>query len=345
MSANTDLYPLTCEPIYKEKVWGGRAFETLGRTLPGNAAAGIGESWEIADLATTSKSGGGGNAEYSVVANGPLKGQSIRELMQQYGDALLGPGVKSADDGGFPLLIKFLDAKENLSVQVHPSPEYAAANPGAHLKSEAWYIAGSEPGAVIYKGVKPGTTPDDLRAALETNTDEAVVPLLNAIEVSEGDCHYLPSGTLHALGAGVLVAEVQTPSDTTFRVYDWGRTDRELHIEQAMACIDFKSAPAQETRQAQSMDGFTVTPKASCPFFLIDELASDAQIQIPRSPLRAEILIPIAGEASITRVATGQSTELRPGQTVLVPATIGRYQYAAMPGSRCLHVSLPAADR
>ncbi|MFK7788480.1 MAG: type I phosphomannose isomerase catalytic subunit, partial [Phycisphaeraceae bacterium] len=208
MTTSTALYPLAFEPIYKEKVWGGRSFETLGRTLPGEVNSAIGESWEIADLATTSASGGGGNAEYSAIANGPLKGQSIRQLMQQFGDALLGEGITPADDGGFPLLIKFLDAKENLSVQVHPSPQYAADHDDAFLKSEAWTIIHAEPGAVIYKGLAPGTTPEQLRAAIQANTDAAVVPLLNAIPAKQGDCHYLPSGTLHALGAGVLVAEV-----------------------------------------------------------------------------------------------------------------------------------------
>ena len=343
MTTTTDLYPLTFEPIYKEKVWGGRSFEKLGRTLPGDAGMGIGESWEIADLATTSVSGGGGNAEYSVVADGPLKGQSIRALMQQYGDTLLGEGVSPADDGGFPLLIKFLDAKENLSVQVHPSPEYAAAHDDAYLKSEAWYIIDHEPGAVIYKGLAPGTTPEMLRAALETNTDEAVVPLLNAIEVKKGDCHYLPSGTLHALGAGVLVAEVQTPSDTTYRVYDWGRTDRELHIEQAMACIDFGSPAGDDLSPAQGMQGFTVTPKAVCDFFQIDELASEGDIEIPRSQINGELMIGLHGEVSVRSQSDTLQQPITSGQTLLLPAALGGYTFAAKPGSVCLHVTVPAA--
>eukprot|EP00752_Nemacystus_decipiens_P015980 g14285.t1 len=343
MTTPTDLYPLTFEPIYKEKVWGGRGFEQLGRALPGDAGTGIGESWEIADLATTSVSGGGGNAEFSVVAEGSLKGQSIRQLMQAYGDALLGEGVKPADDGGFPLLIKFLDAKENLSIQVHPSPEYAAVHDDAYLKSEAWYIIDHEPGAVIYKGLAPGVTPEQLRAALETNTDEAVVPLLNAIEVKKGDCHYLPSGTLHALGAGVLVAEVQTPSDTTYRVYDWGRTDRELHIEQAMACIDFGGLAVDAPPPAQGMQGFTVTPKAVCDFFQIDELASQADIEIPRSQVHAELLIGLQDEVSVRSQSGASQHVVTPGQTVLLPAAWGGYTFAAKPGSVCLHVTVPAA--
>lgn len=341
MSTKPDLYPLTFEPIYKEKVWGGRSFETLGRDLPGDENTGIGESWELADLTTTSASGGGGNAEYSVVADGPLKGKTIRELMQQYGDALLGQGVKPSDDGGFPLLIKFLDAKENLSVQVHPSPEYAAAHEDAHLKSEAWYIIDHEPGAVIYKGLVPGTTPEQLRAALATNTDEAVVPLLNAIEVKKGDCHYLPSGTLHALGAGVLVAEVQTPSDTTYRVYDWGRTDRELHIEQAMACIDFSGmAREQEAAPSKSQDGFTVTTKAACDFFQIDGYRADRQTESSEIKIAAaEVWMKLEGSATLQ--ANGVTTAIEPGQTLLLPASLGALTFTAKPSGSWLRVTLP----
>jgi mannose-6-phosphate isomerase len=342
MTTKTDLYPLSFDPIYKEKVWGGRSFESLNRTLPGNESNGIGESWEIADLATTSVSGGGGNAEYSVVTHGPLKGQSIRQLMQQFGQSLLGPGVTPSDDGGFPLLIKFLDAKENLSVQVHPSPAYAAAHEDAYLKSEAWYIIDHEPGAVIYKGLKPGVTPEMLRTALETNTDEAVVPLLNAIEVKKGDCHYLPSGTLHALGAGVLVAEVQTPSDTTYRVYDWGRTDRELHIEQAMACIDFsEQADSDAAAVPQSNEGIRVTEKATCDFFSIQEYAADGPATASDLKLRsAEVWMSMKGDAKLVS-SSGEATPICAGQTLLLPAMLGKVTFNAETPGRWLRVTLP----
>lgn len=341
MTSKTDLYPLRFEPIYKEKIWGGRSFETLGRVLPGDASTGIGESWEIADLATTSVSGGGGNAEYSVVANGPLKGKSIRELMQQYGEALLGEGVKPSDDGGFPLLIKFLDAKENLSVQVHPSPEYAATHDDAYLKSEAWYIIDHEPGAVIYKGLAPGTTPEQLRAAIKTNTDEAVVPLLNAVPARKGDCHYLPSGTLHALGAGVLVAEVQTPSDTTYRVYDWGRTDRELHIEQAMACIDFSGSPdAQSTATIHSRNGMTITPKASCAFFNIEAWSCDGPAQGRIALASAEVWFSLSGAARFA-MAQSDSVQAHTGQTALLAASLKAVDLISDGPGQWLRVTLP----
>lgn len=347
MNAHTPLYPLIFEPIYKEKVWGGRALSKLGRDLPGDESVGIGESWEIADLATTSASGGGGSAEHSVVANGPLVGKSLRALMQTYGQALLGHGVKPADDGGFPLLIKFLDAKENLSVQVHPSPQYAAAHPDAHLKSEAWYVVDCEPGAVIYKGLVPGTTSAQLRAAIEANTDAAVVPLLNALPAKKGDCHYLPSGTLHALGAGVLVAEVQTPSDTTFRVYDWGRTDRELHIDQAMACIDFGvSHPVDESLPSHSPSlGLEIRPKASCDFFEVDEVHCENRADISVAYQSARIVVMLEGVCRLTHLPTNDKTDLKPGQSVLFPAESHDWALSGDAGRHYLIVKLPDPAR
>ncbi len=342
MNAENELYPLLFTPIYKEKVWGGRSLEQLGRTLPGKPATRIGESWELADLSTTSVSGGGGSAEHSVVANGVLAGKTIRELMQTYGQSLLGQGVKPAADGGFPLLIKFLDASENLSVQVHPSPEYAAAHPGAHLKSEAWYVVDAKAGAVIYKGLKPGVTPEQLRAALKVNTDDAVLPLLHAVPVKKGDCHYLPSGTLHALGAGVLVAEVQTPSDTTFRVYDWGRTERELHIEQAMACIDFHTRPGASSFESRTFMSLTTVTKACGEYFRIDEMQSSSSLQIPCSQNGMEIIIVLEGQTSVIWPER-DDIEIQQGQTVLLPHALvaTHYMFWGKSGSRWLRVTLP----
>ena len=245
MSDQVPLYPLQFEPIYKPKVWGGRALESLGRALPGDTSNRIGESWELADLSKSSASGGGGGQERSVIANGPLAGKTLHDVIQRYGDRLLGR-LRLNDDGGFPLLVKFLDAQQNLSVQVHPSVDYAQEHPDAHLKSEAWYIIDAQPGAVIYKGIRDGVTAEQFRQAIDAGqVEELMIP----VPVKTGDCHYLPSGTCHALGAGILVAEVQTPSDTTFRVYDWGRTDRELHLEQAMQCIHFGPPEVEVTER------------------------------------------------------------------------------------------------
>ena len=230
-------YPLVLTPILKEKVWGGRRLETLGKDLP--EAVNVGESWELADLSATSPDGGGGGDARTVIDNGAMRGLTLHEAITAMGPNLLG-NTRLTGSGDFPLLVKFLDARENLSVQVHPSPEYARDNPGppeAHLKTESWYVLDAEPGSVIYRGVAPGTSRDEFARCIREGTVEDV---LIAHEAVPGEVHHLPSGTCHALGAGVMVAEVQTPSDTTFRVYDWGRTHRTLHIEQALECIDFE---------------------------------------------------------------------------------------------------------
>ena len=335
------LYPLVFEPIYKEKVWGGRRLEALGRELPGDAGTAIGESWEVVDLATTSASGGGGNAEHSVVRNGPLAGQTINQLIAEYGRDLIGD-LPLSPQGGFPLLLKYLDASENLSVQVHPSPAYAAAHPDAFLKSEAWYIIDCEPGAVIYKGIKEGVTPEQLRAAIKANTDEAVVPLMVGVPVRPGDCHYLPSGTCHALGGGILVAEVQTPSDTTFRVYDWGRTGRELHVEAALACIHF--GPAQtaeyERRELRVENGAQVERLVRCEFFQIERVQATEPIVQSLQVNQPELLMVLAGSLDLG----GPSNErqlLSQGDTVLLPASLGAVPLHAAAGSRWLRVRFP----
>jgi|GEM_PF-378396 len=239
------MYPFLFAPVLLEKVWGGRRLSAFGKQLK----AAVGESWEVADLATTSAGGAGGQGISSIVTNGPLTGRSLHELMK------LVPLVPASHPAtAYPLLVKFLDAAENLSVQVHPSPAYARENPSAALKSECWYILAAQPEAKIYKGLQPGTTKETFQKALTSG--KGIADLLVSVPAIVGECHYLPSGTCHALGAGALVLEVQTSSDTTFRIFDWGRTGRELHIPQALACIDFENpAPAAVTLRAVPREG------------------------------------------------------------------------------------------
>ncbi len=230
--------------------------------------------------------------------------------MVMWGGDLLG-AARPTSTGDFPLLVKFLDARENLSVQVHPSPEYARAHPGAHLKTECWHVLEAEPGAVIYKGVKPGATRRDFERALRAG--EGIVDLLEAVPAVRGGCHTLPSGTVHALGAGVLVAEVQTPSDTTFRVYDWGRTGRALHVEDALECIAFGPAPP-----ATSGGNFL----SATEFFTIHNLEVRGAATISAGE-RCTVLIVIEGSVTIgveRRVA--EPTGVGAGTTVVVPAEI-----------------------
>lgn len=252
-------YPLAFEPQLKPKVWGGRRLARFGKAITDEP---IGESWELADLGATSVSGGGGGAARSVIANGPLAGRTLHEAIDLWGEALI---TRLSPDGSFPLLVKYLDARENLSVQVHPSPTYAAANPDAHLKTECWYILEAEPESLIYTGVKPGISRSRLEDDIRT---DAVVDDLVAVEARRGDMHLLPSGTVHALGAGVLVAEVQTPSDTTFRLHDWGRTDREIHVQQALDAM----LPGQAPAPTSLSGNVECAELCATDFFAVDEI-------------------------------------------------------------------------
>jgi mannose-6-phosphate isomerase len=344
MPEPTPLYPLKFEPIYKPKVWGGRALESLGRELPGDAGTLIGESWEVADLATTSPSGGGGAAERSVIRNGALSGQSLQDVMERYGEAMLGR-LRPDAQGGFPILIKLLDAGENLSVQVHPSAAYCEVNCDAHLKSEAWYILAAKPGAAIYKGVRAGVTPEQLRRAIESSAPGAVEELLIRVPVKAGDCHYLPSGTCHALGAGVLVAEVQTPSDTTFRVFDWGRKGRELHVERAMRCIHFGPPDVRRYEKRSHVAGMftTVTRLVSCEHFRIERVRmSEAYEQeIPYD--QPAVWIVLQGGGTITPGNGAAAVPFTRGETLLIPAHLDDARVAFDEDTTWLEVTFPQA--
>lgn len=312
--------PLILAPILKEKVWGGRRLERLGKALP--PGVNIGESWEVADLGSTSVSGGGGGAERSrVAAGGPHAGRTLHELMDEWGDDLLPRRLRTAP-GDFPLLVKFLDAREHLSIQVHPSPAYAAAHPDAHLKTECWYVLDAEPvegqAPVIYKGIRPGVTPDDFRRLIAA---QRVPEAMLAVPAIRGQLHNLPSGTCHALGAGVLVAEVQTPSDTTFRVYDWakeyGRAGRELHVEQSLACIDFAPAPAAAALPEGQAGGRLLRNE----FFEIDEFRLAPGTSLTLSGGGCQVLMVLEGSGKL-ECTGGHSIPLTPGTTLVLPAAL-----------------------
>jgi mannose-6-phosphate isomerase len=221
--------PLHLTPVLVPKPWGGRRLGGLGRRLPPDAT--IGESWDVADLSVEDTPV---LDPCSRVLDGPSAGQSLAELLE--GDATVLLGSVPAMDGRFPLLVKTLDARQHLSVQVHPTEDDVVRDPTAIAKSESWLILAAEPGAVLYLGVRHGVEVDDLRRAAGT---PAIVELLREVPARPGNLHHLPAGVIHALGAGVLVLEIQTPSDTTYRLYDWteeyGRAPRTLHLEEALA--------------------------------------------------------------------------------------------------------------
>ena len=323
------LYPLKFKPRYVQKMWGGRKIETiLGKPLPPGP---IGESWEIYDF-PPGVVDGSPDWISSEVAEGPLAGKTLHELVGRYERDLLGNVPPVGPHGQFPILIKFLDAREDLSVQVHPDEAYARANPGAHLKNEAWFIVQADPGSRLLKGLKPGVTRESFAKSI---ADGSVETTINSIPVKFGDCFYLPSGTVHALGSGILAAEVQTPSDTTYRVFDFNRIDpstgktRTLHIDQAMKCIDF-SAPAPAVSHGPEL--------VKCDHFTIRKVTAKKGQEHLIPSGEPIILMFISGHGEI--IASGSPTKFARGETILLPAATDHNMAKAEADSLWLQISL-----
>ena len=302
------LYPLTFEPIFQERVWGGRRLESLyAKPLaPGKL---IGESWEIADRPGTA----------SVIANGPLAGHDLRWLMENHADELLGD---FPHNGRFPWLAKLLDARADLSVQVHP-PAATAEQLGGEPKTEAWFVSHAEADARLIAGLRPGVS----REKFEARLGSVDFPLcLNELPVTAGDALFLPSGRLHALGAGTVVFEIQQNSDTTYRVYDWNRPGldgqpRELHLAKALQCIDFDEVkPRLQRRDYQPANGHATRLIALAPeAFRLEHIRmeTDAAIVLPGEGVR---LVAVT-DGRLTLDGAGETLPLGPGQFALVPAT------------------------
>lgn len=333
------LYPLKFVPRLSEKIWGGRKIETvLGKKLPPGKQ--IGESWELYDFPPGVVDNSPDRIS-SPIANGTLAGRPLHWAVKEFGKDLLGEAKLVGPHQQFPLLIKFLDAREDLSVQVHPDETYAAANLHAHLKTEAWYVMQHDPGARLFKGLKPGVTREEFQLAIDTGKVEQC---LNAIPAREGQCHYLPSGTIHALGAGMLVAEVQTPSDTTFRVFDFNRVDpstgktRALHVKQAMQCIDFSGKNDRPLAAAPA----TVARRSVCksPFFEITRVRVDDASEKKLEPSKPMIWIVLQGDGQIKVDGIKDPIRFTRGDTVLVPAAMNHPVLKTMGETAWLEVSM-----
>lgn len=301
-----DVQPLRLDPILKRIRWGGRRLgDVLGKPL--GPETDYAESWEVADH----------GRDQSVVSDGPFAGWTLKRLVAEQNQPLLG---EHAGLDQFPLLVKFLDANDNLSVQVHPNDELAVQfDRTENGKTEAWVIVDAEPDSELFVGLKAGVTASDLRRATRSGVVEA---LLNRFAVKPGDCVFVPAGTVHAIGGGVLLAEIQQSSDLTFRLDDWGRVGadgrpRPLHVEQALQCIDFERGPV-----------FPVTPTRIGDHPLQEELVRSEHFVMRRhrsaSPFsfaaddRCHVLMVLDGSGLLQ---TGAETIPLPrGQTVLLPA-------------------------
>jgi len=323
------MHPLLLTPLYRRYLWGGRRFATsLGRHLPpGDDFA---ESWELVDR----------GADQTIVAAGPLAGRSLGQLVRDEGPALLG---RHAPRPAFPLLFKFLDACRDLSVQVHPDDARAARLVPPDLgKTEAWYVVDAAPGSRIYAGLAPGVDAAALAAALRSGRCDEV---MHAFEPKPGDCVFIPAGTVHAIGAGLLVAEIQQSSDVTYRLFDWNRVGadgkpRPLHVEAGLDAVT-RFGPVTPVRPREGADP-AVRRLVECDSFVFDEVRPTGEWRIGGDDACHFIAV-LSG--SLTLDPAWRLPTLPPGGCVLLPAAIGAQRLACAttdgPPAVLLHVSLP----
>ncbi len=319
------LYPLTFQPIFKERVWGGRGIERLyDKKLPPDVP--IGESWEISDRP----------GDASVITNGPLAGRDLRWLMENHPRELLG-GARPATGNHFPLLCKILDAREKLSLQVHP-PAGKAAGLGGEPKTEMWYIAGAAPGAELYAGLKRGVTRAEFEGKIR---DGSVAECIHRLPVKPGDAMFLPSGRVHAIGAGLVIFEIQQNSDTTYRVFDWNRvgldgTPRALHVAESLASIDFGDIEPNLVQSRFAGGDVKSRPLVTDPVFNVEAVEMKTGASLNLKPHKLQILAVVCGRLELRDGPI--SVPLAAGEFCLVPASREQAEILVKSGAALLRV-------
>ncbi len=321
------MYPLRFEPIFRRYIWGG--FGLRDQLLKDTGEETAAESWEIVDHGD----------DQSIVLFGELRGKSLRQLVTDHAEDLL--GVKLAHDlssdsipaqlrNRFPLLLKFLDANRDLSIQVHPDDAFGATlSPPDLGKTEAWIVMDAKPGAKIYAGLKEGVTEDDFRAAAASGDTPT---MMHSFEPKVGDCVFIKAGTQHAIGAGLLIAEIQQASNTTFRIDDWGRIDadgnpRELHVDQGIAATDFSRGPVEA--ESPESDSSGVETIVSCDKFTIRRHRTDSVISVGGDG-RFRILTLINGSMNIA--GDPANAPLGQAETALLPACLNATELTPIDG-------------
>jgi mannose-6-phosphate isomerase len=314
MKKDTEInYPIKFKPILKERIWGGNKLMTLLHK-ESDKTSNIGESWEISDV----------EGDTSIVVNGSLKGKSLKELLETYKDEFVGRHVYEQFGNKFPLLIKYIDAKEALSIQLHPNDELSKSRHNSFGKTEMWYIMQAEKGGNLVVGFKKDSNREEYLEHLES---KKLLDILNVDEVKEGDVYFIPTGQIHAIGAGVLLAEIQQTSDITYRIYDWDRVDaqgnsRELHTELALDAIDYKA------KEKYSSDYTKEVNKPSnivdCQYFTTNILPVKENVFIDDDRDSFKIYMCVEGEATFS--CGDYSETIKMGETVLIPASLKKYK-------------------
>ncbi|MDA9551979.1 class I mannose-6-phosphate isomerase [Flavobacteriaceae bacterium] len=305
------LYPLKFHPILKEKIWGGRKLDLL--LNKNDKKPNIGESWEISDV----------HEQSSIVSNGPLKGTTLKKLLSTYQNKLIGNSNFNLFGDTFPLLIKFIDAKEDLSIQLHPNDELAAKRHDSFGKTEMWYVMQADDDAKLIVGFNQKLTPEVYLKHLE---DKTLTDILNIDKVAPGDTYFIEVGRVHAIGAGVMLAEIQQTSDITYRVYDWDRTDvnghlRELHNDLAIDAIDFDMK--DDFRVSYSKHANESNEMVTCPYFKTNFLQLSKTIQKLNTFDSFIIYICLEGQAHFE--SNNFSEVLEKGETILIPAILKEF--------------------
>jgi mannose-6-phosphate isomerase len=309
---HTDLYPLLLTPKVVSPIWGGTRLASW-LDVPEPRPATIGETWQVYDS--------------NVVRNGALVGQALADLVHEHGAALVGSRSLRRYGADFPLLAKFIDAADRLSIQVHPNDEYAhrvEAASGFHGKTEAWYIVDAAPGATVTYGFVRDTDRDEVAAAL---VDGTIEQLTHAVSVSAGDTIFVPAGTLHAINAGILLFEIQQKSDLTYRVFDYGRRDaktgqlRALHIDKSLEVLDYGAARPAKTGALSLGEGRALL--VACPYFALERFTIAETLERAVDPGSFEILTVLHAAATL-RWAGGE-LPLKRGESVLLPSSLGAY--------------------
>jgi mannose-6-phosphate isomerase len=328
--SQTVLYPPRFEPLYEYRLWGGRRLAgVLTAPLPGTGP--IGEAWVLSDR----------DDHPSRVADGPLKGRTIAQLLEQFPEKAM--GRLAGRFRRFPLLLKFLDAREMLSVQVHPADTHTDLLPAGETgKTEAWVVLEAGPESRIYAGLKPGTTPDDLRRGLANGT---VADSLACFTPKPGDGVFIPAGTVHALGGGVVVFEVQENSDVTFRLYDWNHVDaktgkpRALQVDQALACIDFgKCAGGLAPPVVEATEPVERERLFDCEHFRLSRLRGDSPFAVG-APGVPRVLVCIAGSGVVEH--GGATYAIGKGDVYLLPAAVGACTFQPRGRVNVLEIEVP----
>lgn len=303
------LYPLKFKPQLKEVLWGGGRLVAAGKkAAKGVNPSMVGESWELCGL----------EGRESVVTNGLLKANDIAELTEVYMGELVGDGVYDKYGVEFPLLLKFIDSHQQLSVQVHPTDEFVA-DEGLRGKTEMWYVVDAAPDSYIYLDWNRTLTEEEFDQAVEEGTVENY---LNRIAVAKGDAFLIPAGTVHSIGSGVVVAEVQESSDITYRIYDWNRPDangqpRELHLDQAAQVV--RLTPQSGLRITKHPKTGSAEELTSCDKFTVNLIAIDGTLELDYAPLDSFVAY-MCVEGSVTITGCGESETIKELETVLIPA-------------------------